>query len=136
MPRYARPTDAVHRIVLAPGIRRVFWSETSAQPGDTVTLHVETERVPDGATVALRIEELGGASGGRTILELAETPAITDNRASVDHEIAWDEESLGEDLALEHGAMRFVFVATIADHALSARSGELFVDFGPFGLSI
>jgi hypothetical protein len=125
-------------IVLEPRITRAFWSKRRAWQGDVVKLYVETKHVPDGASVKFEIWEDGTdeRTGDEFLLEIPGTHTIEKGRCEVEHTLAFDPDTLGEDLELEGNDWELYFVARIDAPAITARSGLLYVDLQPLIVSI
>jgi len=137
MPSYGETTDRIKRIPIEPGITRAYWSKRRAWHGDRVNIVVETRHVPDGAKVVFEIWEDDSAEGSPDdfIAKLTGDHQIKDGSCTVDYEIAWDEESLGEELKTEGEEFEFYFLAVIDDWELRSKSNLMYVDLKGFPLS-
>ncbi len=95
----------------------VTWSRTRCWHGETVTIRVRTNNVPDGTAVILRIFPDGVAD------EIVSVDGLTINSSSLDHDYVIDWGAV----AIPDGATEFVARAVI-DGTPSDPSPKLFVD--------
>jgi hypothetical protein len=129
--------DSIRTIVLEPAVCRAFWSRPRAWKGDLVRMHVETRWVPDGTPVAFEIwEDDSGEGSPDDFVARREGLTIENNRCIVEHELVWDDETLGDPGENEGAAYEFYFKALVGEPALEGRSNLLYValeDFKPSG---
>lgn len=95
----------------------VTWSRTRCWHGETVTIRVRTNHVPDGTAVILRISANGVAG------EIVSVDGLVINGSSLDHDYTIDWGAI----AIPEGASEFVVRAVIDDNP-SDPSPTLVVD--------
>ncbi|MCC6875490.1 MAG: hypothetical protein IT378_14375 [Sandaracinaceae bacterium] len=138
MPRYTEMTGRSKLVVLEPRVTRAFWSKRRAWQGETLTLHVETKHVPDGASMTIEIWEDGTdeGRGNERIAEVSGSHTIDKGRYQVDYELRLDPDTLGQELELEGDAWELYFVVRFESPAASGRSGLLYVDLQSLVVSV
>ena len=137
MSRHGGTTDHTNLVVLRPVIARAFWSKRRAWNGAKIDLTVETRFVEDGTELEIDIWESDAGEGSEDdVIERVPGPCKVDNgRCIIHHELKWDAEKLGSEIATEGGELEFYFRVKLPRFKLEARSNLLYVDLGGFVVS-
>ena len=137
MSRHGGTTDYTNLVVIQPAIVRAFWSKTRAWNGAKIDLVIETRHLADGTELEIDVWESDEGEGSPDdAIETIPGPCkVKDGRCVVKHELKWDAEKLGDEIAAEGGELEFYFRVKAPKFDLVARSNYLYVDLGAYVVS-